>query len=76
LRRSAGSALFIVAVFGAFFLLSELVPGGGAALVGPPAGYVLRDLVMAIRVARWQKRHDHVLAWVGSGDEVESRILL
>jgi hypothetical protein len=32
--------------------------------------------VMAIRVARWQKRHDHVLAWVGSGDEVESRILL
>jgi len=73
---SAGNALFILAVLGAFLLLSELLPGGGAALVGPLAGYVLRDLVMAIRVARWQKRHDHVLAWVGSGDGVQSRILV
>jgi len=73
---SMGKALFIVAAFGAFFLLSELVPGSSAALIGPLAGYVLRDLVMAIRVALWQRRHDHVLAWVGIGGEVEARILL
>jgi len=71
-----GYALFIAAVLAVFVLVSELFPSFSAAAIGPFAGYVLRDLVMAIRVARWQKCHDHVLAWVGSGDELESRILL
>jgi hypothetical protein len=71
-----GSALFIAAVLAVFVLLSLQFPSFSAAALGPFAGYAVRDLVMTIRVAQWQQRHDHVLAWVGSGDELESRILL
>jgi len=71
-----GQALFIAALFVGFVLLSEQYPSISAALLGPLAGYFLRDLVMAIRVARWQTRHNHVLAWIRGGDKVESRILL
>jgi hypothetical protein len=69
-------ALFIAAMFVVFVLLSSLISGGSAAMLGFLAGYVVRDLVMTIRVAWWQKRHDQVLAWVGSGGEDEPRILL
>jgi hypothetical protein len=72
----AGKAVFIAAMFAAFVLLSALVPESSAVMLGFLAGHAVRDLVMTIRVARWQRRHAHVLAWIVRGGDVESRVLL
>lgn len=68
--------LIIAAAFVVFLLLNELLQGAAAVLLGFLAGHVVRDVVMAIRVARWQARHGHSLAWIHHDAQVEPRILL
>jgi hypothetical protein len=74
-RERAAGALIIAAVFVACLVVSVVIPGGGATLLGFPLGFVVRDVVMMVRVRRWQARHRRTLVWLEDGDKLELRIL-
>ena len=67
--------LIVAAAFGLVVAGGALLGGGSAALLGWPAGLVLRDLVMVIRVARWQARHRRILAWIDDDTGVQPHVL-
>jgi hypothetical protein len=64
-----------VRIFGLLVGVSAVLGGASAALIGIPAGFVLRDVLMLIGVARWQRRHGCRLAWIDDGDGVTPRVI-
>jgi hypothetical protein len=74
-RTLVAGPLFTIVVFCVFAAACLLLPGGQSVLLGFLAGFAVRDTVMAVRVAWWQRRHRRILAWRDDGDRVEPLVL-